>query len=165
MTHELLYIVSPSFTDVEVEGVMKKMEALIAGAEGEIKRHQVVSKLPLAYPIKKMKHGTYVLMHFTAPGEGLAKLERTIRLEHGEEVLRHLLTLVTPGQEDVAFEMIQYEYPLAENKRPVASPRGEKPKAAALPPPPPAVFSEPLSVEELDKKLDEILEDDELKTV
>jgi len=134
--YELLYIVSPSFTDPEVEEVKKKIETLITTEGGEIKEHKVLTKQALAYPIKKMKHGTYLLMHFVLEGSALSKIERILRLELGNEVLRHLVSVVTEEEAKKAFEMLPYTYPLAEKEKRASAPRPAP--RQVLPPPPPA---------------------------
>ena len=161
--YELLYIVSPAFPDAQVKGVMEKVEVLVKGEGGEITKHIVLAKQPLAYPVKKQKHGTYVLMHLTFPPASLSKIERILRLEMSEDVLRHMVTLVTEAEAQAAFELLPYTYPLVDRERPV-SPRSRVHRQE-LPPPPPALSAPKMSVEELDKKLDEILKDDTLEGV
>ncbi len=159
--YELLYIVSPAFTDPQIKEVMHKVEALVTSEGGEVNKHSVLTKQPLAYTIKKQKHGTYVLMHLTLPPSALLKVERILRLEMGVEILRHLVTCVTEVEAQAAFELLPYVYPLSERERP-SSPRPRAPKREL---PPPAVAAPKMSVEELDKKLDEILKDDTLDTI
>ncbi|HBL39807.1 TPA: 30S ribosomal protein S6 [Candidatus Uhrbacteria bacterium] len=161
--YELLYIVSPAFTDPQVKEVMNKVEALVTGEGGEVKKHDVLTKQPLAYPIKKQKHGTYVLMHLTLPPPAILKVERILRLEMGVEILRHMMISMTEVEAQAAFELQPYVYPLSERERP-SSPRPRAPRRE-LPPPPPTVFAPKMSVEELDKKLDEILKDDTLENI
>lgn len=163
--YELLYIVSSAFTDAQVKDVMNKVETLLKGEGGEFQKHEVLVKQALAYPIKKQKHGTYVLAHLTLPGAAITKIDRVLRLEMGDEVLRHLFTSVTEKEAQAAFEMVPYTYPLAEREsRGTSDTRKSAPKRE-LAPPVPAVAAEPMSVEELDKKLDQILEDDTLENV
>lgn len=158
--YELLYIVSSAFAEPQVKGVMDKVEALVTAEGGEIKKHAVLAKQALSYPIKKQKHGTYVLLHLTLPPEALLKVERTLRLEMGEDILRHMVTQVTEAEAQAAFELLPYVYPLTEREHSSASrPRIHRKE---LPPPLPVASAPKMSVEELDKKLDEILDDDTL---
>jgi len=163
--YELLYIVSSAFTDPEVKGIMDKVATLLTGEGGEITKHEVLTKQPLAFPIKKQKHGTYVLMHLTLPGEAITKIDRVLRLEFGDEVLRHMFTQVTEKEAQAAFEIMPYTYPLADREPRGDAPRRSAPRREQLAPPVPAVAVDPMSIEELDKKLDEILKDDTLDTI
>lgn len=161
--YEMLYIVSPVFTDVQVEEVKAKVEAVVTSQGGEIKSHKLLARLPLAYPIKKMKQGVYVIMYFTGTGEMLAKLDRVLRLEHSQDVLRSMVSLVTEEESQAAFDMVPYVHPLIEKEKRAANAPSRFKSASESPSPVPAIMTEsPLSVEELDKKLDEILEDDTL---
>lgn len=161
--YELLYIVSPSFTDPEIDEIKKKVEALVITEGGEIKVHKMLAKQALAYPVKKMKHGIYILMHFILSGGALPKVERVIRLDLGNEILRHMVSVVTEKEANMVFEMDPYTYPLAEKERKAAL---RRPMQRELPPPPPMLVDAPkMTVEELDKKLDEILEDDSLGNI
>ena len=49
----------------------------------------------LAYPIKKKKRALYVINHFTAPAESVAKIDRNAKLS--ELVLRHMITVDEDG--------------------------------------------------------------------
>lgn len=167
MTYELLYIISSACTDVETEELMKKVAGLVEGAGGEIKRHTSMGRFALAYPIKRQKYGTYVLLRATMPGDAVKKVERTLRLDYANQVLRHLVSVLSPVEESAVFEMVAYTYPLAETGFSTGGRddrRRSRPVSAAAP-----LVAAPveaaLSVEELDKKLDEILEDDSLTNV
>jgi small subunit ribosomal protein S6 len=161
--YELLYIVSPSFTDPEVEEVKKKVENLITSEGGEVKAHQTLTKQALAYPVKRMKHGIYVLMHFILDGNALAKVERTLRLDFSNEILRHLASIVTEKEANSKFDLEPYTYPLADKER---KSQTHKQIVRELPPPVPVSVDTPkMTVEELDKKLDEILDDETLGSI
>ena len=92
-----------------------------------------------------------------APTESLKKIDADLRLT--DEVLRHLIVKCEDGipSAKYTFKLEAYQEPLTpEGKRAVArKPRVPKPQI-----PPTAEAVEPISSEELDKKLDEILEND-----
>ncbi|MFH1142272.1 MAG: 30S ribosomal protein S6 [Candidatus Uhrbacteria bacterium] len=165
MKYELLYIVSSSFADAEVEGVQKKIAGIITEVGGQISRDESLGKIKLAYPINHVRHGTYILVHFEAEPEQSNIINNKLRLT--EEVLRHTITKPVPGTENKKFELISYVAPLTTEgfsstvkKKPAPAPR--------LTPPPPTKTEEvapTMTVEELDKKLDEILESDVLKDI
>jgi small subunit ribosomal protein S6 len=156
--YELLYIVPGQYTDEEVQGIMKRVSSLLAKHGCTISREENLGKIKLAYPIKKTRHGSYVLVHFAA--DGLAALERELRMD--EQILRHQIIILPKGAALKKYELTSYVPPLSDEARRDSVPAPQTRPAVALPPPPPAVKPEvpALSVEELDKKLDEILEDD-----
>ena len=163
MKYELLYLISSSFTDTEVEEIQKKVSSMVEEAGSKISRDESLGKIKLAYPIKNARHGTYILLHFEAEPSVLKDLDVKLRLS--EHVLRHTMQKMVPGTEDKKYELISYVAPLTTEGRP-AQPK--KAPVKKLAPPPPATTEETspkMTVEELDKKLDEILESDVLKDV
>jgi small subunit ribosomal protein S6 len=164
MKYELLYIVPTQYTDAEVETVKEKVAGMIAAAQGTVSRNESVGKLKLAYPIKKVRHGTYVLVRFESEPKAIAGIERQLRLT--DEVLRHQVIQLPNGVEDQPFQMISYVAPLSEEARADEQRAPAKPSSAPTAAPAPVKREEvSLSIEELDKKLDEILETDVTKNV
>jgi len=162
MKYELLYIIPSSFADAEVESVQKKIAGIVTEAGAEISRDESLGKLKLAYPINHVRHGTYILVHFTVDPKSIKDLDSKLKLT--EEVLRHTVVKMLPGSEEKKYELTSYVAPLTAEGKPTRS----KPPVKKLAPPPPAQVEETapkMSVEELDKKLDEILESDVLKDV
>lgn len=188
MKYELLYIVPSSFSDTEIEGVQKEVAALVAQEGGTVIRDESLGKIKLAYPIKKVRHGTYIMVQFEAETTILNPLEAKLRLE--DKIIRHLVTAMPAGAENKVFEIASYVAPLsAEGKRqdkpvrqakpapavtaPISSEpateekAGQEAKPELAPPAPskPEETTPKMSVEELDKKLDEILESDDLNDI
>ena len=160
--YELLYIVGTQYTDPEVEGIQKQIVALLEKNAATILRNENLGKIRLAYPIKKMRHGSYILVHFDADPSIMKELNRQLGLT--DEVLRHTLLARAPGAESKKFEISAYVAPLSEEaKRPDAKPatstHREKPAAEEFVAAPVVVAEPAMSMEELDKKLDEILDD------
>lgn len=168
--YELLSIVSNQYTDAEVEAIAGKVKEEITGAGGTVISSEVIGKIRLAYPIKKQRHGTYVLAFFDAEPSALAALTRKLTLS--DELLRHTITARRQGAEATRFELSSYVAPLSEEARQArferqaprerTSERRAPVSAKPLPPPAPVVASlEPkMSIEELDKKLDDMLDKD-----
>lgn len=171
--YELLYIISADYTDDEVVGVQKQVVELIEKEEGKISRNESLGKIKLAYPIKKSKHGTYILVHFESEQASIQPLDRILRLT--DEVLRHQIIIMPAGAEDAKVEINSYVAPLTDEGKkprqprqpsvPVAKPisvPAPTPEPTPIAPPTPVVVDETqsMSMEELDKKLDEILEKD-----
>ena len=165
MKYELLYIISSSFADAEVEGVQKKIAGIVTEVGGQISKDESLGKIKLAYPINRVRHGTYILVYFEAEPEQVKSLNDKLRLN--EEVLRHTITKPVPGAEDKKFELTSYVAPLTAEGFPSAAKKKPAPAPRLAPPPPTKVeeTAPTMTVEELDKKLDEILESDVLKDI
>jgi small subunit ribosomal protein S6 len=166
-TYELLYIVPAQFADTEIDSVRDKIARMTEQTGAKVTRNESLGKIKLAYPIKHQRHGTYVIVHFEAEPNVVAGLDRQLRLS--DEVLRHLIVERDPALDRKEYHIASYVAPLSDEARaerearrgaPVAAP--VKPAAVAvLQPSAPAKAEEmSMSMEELDKKLDEILDQD-----
>lgn len=157
--YEILYIVSSQFTDNEIEEVTKRVAAILAKHGAEIFKQENLGKIKLAYPINRMRHGTYILAYFNAEPETLKKINSELGLSG--EALRHQIIVMPDSAEERTYEIQSYVPPLSEEGK-TASSRSDIVKKKKLMPPAPAKKDDvaPMSVEELDKKLDEILEGD-----
>ncbi len=162
--YELLYIVPTQFADTEIDGLREKMAKAIEQTGAKVTRNESLGKIKLAYPIKHQRHGTYVLVHLEAEPSVIAGLDRMLRLS--DEVLRHIIVDLAPGAEKKAFQITSYVAPLSEEardtRRPTdaAAPRKAVAPVAAEVAAPVKAEEASMSMEELDKKLDEILDKD-----
>lgn len=163
--YELLYILPAKYAETEIDGIRAKVAGMIEAAGGKVSRNESLGKIKLAYVIKKQQHGTYVLVHFGAEPSAIAVIDRQFRLS--DEILRHMIVDLAPGQEKAVVSIQSYVAPLSEEARelprrvataaPTAAPRAAAPAAA------PAAaraadVAPSMSMAELDKKLDEILD-------
>jgi ribosomal protein S6 len=182
--YELLYLVSVKYTGDELLAVSAKVNALIKAANGQIMSTDSLGKLRLAYPIKTVSQASYEVIEFDAPRENLKALERELILL--PEVLRHLITIKrVKGAEEVEHEkrvqdklLKQKENELAATET-VVKPSVEAPAEPVQPVKEKAAETGlkiadrladveihekkekgKVSLEDLDKKLDEILTDD-----
>lgn len=153
MIYEIMYIVPSRYSETEVEGAMQAVQGYIEKHGGKVEKADNLGRMKFAYPIKKNTHGTYVLMYTELEGEAVAKIDTELRL--ADEVLRHLIVKREKGIPTFEWKMTQYQAPItAEGKRAAklkVAPKSDAPKA-------PAVKAEPLSEEEIDKKIDEVLD-------
>ncbi|MFA6525644.1 MAG: 30S ribosomal protein S6 [Patescibacteria group bacterium] len=183
--YELLVIVSSKISEEEIPFVRDKVFELIKKNEGTIVRDNNLGKKKLAYPIKNQRYGFYVQVDFDLPGANLRKIEKELAIM--DEVTRHIVTvrdvLAIARAEKRAKEAKErrIEKPVAEVKPIFAAevPVADKVEAPAVPRP---SFADPkplaeekaekpvkkeqkkVSLEELDEKLDHILDDDILGT-
>ena len=164
--YELLYIVSAQYTDKEVEGIQKLVSDLLEKSGGKVVSQQNLGKIKLAYPIKKQRHGTYILVYFDAEPNTVKETNRLLGLM--DEVLRHTMLARPHGAEERKFEISSYIAPLTEEGKRVEikQTKIERPKIDVqeeLAPPTPSINTaeeSKMSIEELDEKLDKILEGD-----
>jgi small subunit ribosomal protein S6 len=87
--YELVFIVHPDLDETAFTDVVTKVRTWITDAGGEITKLDLWGKRRLAYPIRKVSEGQYVLMQTSfAPTFGIT-LERNLRFL--EPVLRFSL--------------------------------------------------------------------------
>lgn len=109
--YELLYIIASPYTDDEVEQIQGTVEKLLTKQGGEVSRNESLGKIKLAYPIKKEKYGTYVLVHFETDPENISQIERILGLT--DEVLRHMVMALPAGAKDREYDITGYVPPLS----------------------------------------------------
>jgi len=88
-TYEALFICRPELGDEDIQTVVNKTETLIKDNGGTIVRSEVWGKRRLAYEVKKLTEGIYVLVRFEADPSFVEKLENYFRLE--DNVIRYLV--------------------------------------------------------------------------
>lgn len=163
--YELMVLLPMSFTSDEVPGVITKVKGLITEHKGTLVADRSMGKLKLAYPIDHMSHGYYHVIDFDMQTDQLKEFSRSLKL--AKEVLRYILvTKRIKGAEELAAEA-KFEEKLARMRAEEAArereqgdddqprPRKRIAKKTAAP-------KEKLTMEQLDKKLDEILENKDI---
>lgn len=154
MIYEILYILPSKYSDTEVEGVSGEVNTMLEASGAKVLKSEVAGKLKLAYPIKGNNHGTYVLAYIEAEGAKLAKIDQDLKLS--ENVVRHVIVKREKGIPSSTFRLTSYQAPLTpEGKRSASEEKAPRRQTET-----PAETSTKLTVEELDKKLDEILDTD-----
>ncbi|PIS33102.1 MAG: 30S ribosomal protein S6 [Parcubacteria group bacterium CG08_land_8_20_14_0_20_48_21] len=169
--YELLYLIPNTYTDAEVEGIAKKVTARVAKSTA-ITLNQNLGKKRLAYPIDHMTHGNYVVVEFDAEPENIPALTYDLRLT--EELLRHqIIEKRKRTEEEIQTELKRR----AETDRRIAQEREggnrrqDAPKKEAVKVQASAdqlkqesgtEKDHKITLEQLDEKLDEILEGKDL---
>ena len=87
--YELAVLYHPDL-EIDLDKAAKKVEKIIADNGGKVTATDNWGKRKLAYPIKKSEHAVYLFYSLEMPGEGVAKLERTLNIT--DEVIRFLIT-------------------------------------------------------------------------
>jgi small subunit ribosomal protein S6 len=90
--YELVLIVNPEMSDEALDATIEKVSRLITGRGGVLTDTQKWGKRKLAYPIKRLLEGNYVLLKCKMKPASSRELEATLRIS--EEVVRHLLVKV-----------------------------------------------------------------------
>ncbi len=135
--YELTYIISPISGETDTNAVAAKIRSfIISQIAGEIKKEYISEKKRLSFPIKKQSGGFYATVEFQAEPEKIEELKKFLELDN--DVLRHLIIAV-------------------DAKAQVKRPARIKPSVTALPESETGAKSAKVKIEELDKKLEELL--------
>jgi len=158
--YELLYIVPTTYTDDEIGSIETKVSTILEKDGASIDSVTRLGKLKFAYPIKKQRHGHYVLVYFTAPATQLKKIEDHLRIT--EEVLRHMI--VKAEETNPNYNLVQFQEVNIEAKEEARRKRKqeEKQKAEAerASEAKPAEEKKPITEEEVEKKIESALKED-----
>ena len=141
--YEVLCLLSGNHSDDEIIPIKDKIREMIKKRGGLIVSEENFGKRKLAYPIKQIRAGFYILIEFDAETESIKKLDDDLRLS--PEIMRHIVVKraarkpqrlpFTPRPTEK--ESFDFSKPLEEEK-----------------------LKSKMTMEDLDKKLDEILEGD-----
>ncbi|MCH8049543.1 30S ribosomal protein S6, partial [Patescibacteria group bacterium] len=74
MIYELLYIIPSKFSDSEIDGIRGKVASQLETAGAKIEKTEDLGKIKLAYPVKKERHGSYILIFMDVDGDALQKI-------------------------------------------------------------------------------------------
>ncbi|MGC9049035.1 MAG: 30S ribosomal protein S6 [Patescibacteria group bacterium] len=92
MLYELLYIIPPPFTEKDVLNIQKSVDEVIEGAEGKVVSEENLGNRKLAYPIKHIRRGFYILVNFEGEPGNIKKIEKKLKLM--SELLRFLIVKI-----------------------------------------------------------------------
>lgn len=87
--YEVLYILNAKSDDAVRDAQIEKYQGLVTSSNGSVEAVDKWGVKKLAYPIKFMSEGFYVLMTFEAPADFVEELERQMRIS--DEVLRFIV--------------------------------------------------------------------------
>jgi small subunit ribosomal protein S6 len=105
MQYELLYIVPTTFTDDDVSTVEANVKALLEKHGASIVDTKRLGKFRFTYPIKKQRHGHYILVNMETEPQSVLKIDEGLRIS--TEVLRHLI-LRSDEVGNEKYEMVQF---------------------------------------------------------
>jgi small subunit ribosomal protein S6 len=78
--YETIFIAHPDLVEDEVKGLIEKMREVIENLNGELIKVEEWGRRKLAYKLKKLTKGYYILIRFLGNGQVLAEIERNLRL-------------------------------------------------------------------------------------
>ncbi len=151
--YELLYIIANKFTEDEAQTINEKVKGVITANEGNILAAENWGKKRLAYAINLFNYGYYNLIDFDIAGEELAKISRELKISR--EILR--FQIIKKKFKTAA--QIQQDKKIAEK---IIAKTAKKEKEAEEKTKIKAKDKEKLELKDLDKKLDKILDTDDL---
>ncbi len=88
--YELMLVIRPDVPDDRSQAVIDRVTRQITASGGQILKVAPWGRRRLAYPIDRFREGSYHIVLFQAPPDGLVELEHSLLIT--EEVLRHLVT-------------------------------------------------------------------------
>lgn len=78
--YETMVILPDSLDEEGVEGVLQRIRDVVEAQEGRLVEEAYWGKRELAYEIDKRTHGYYAVFDLELSSEGLAELERQLKL-------------------------------------------------------------------------------------
>ncbi|MBI5622085.1 30S ribosomal protein S6 [Candidatus Falkowbacteria bacterium] len=163
--YEILYIIPAEYTVDELPGVQSKIKNILAEYGCVLTYEEDMGKRKLTYPIRQIHHGYYFVAEFNMDPARLSKLNESLRLSPA--ALRHLVvSKVERTSEQMAADKARQAKREAEEIQQATTAR---PRADVKVPvvaverrtasPAPARPASKVSMEELDKKLDELIDE------
>ena len=151
--YEIMYIVPSKYTEGEMDGIIKQVAGIMGSAGAQISDTHNLGKRRLTYPIANQRNGTYILVYFEAEAANILKMDQTLRMT--SEVLRHMIVERDPHIKQIP-TLIDTEDRHSDEQREhrPAAPIQAKPIAPAK--------QASVDINELDRKLDEILTEEVL---
>ena len=87
--YEILYIVRPELDEEQVHEAVGSVDKLIANLGGATVKTDVWGRRRLAYEVRHLREGQYVLTDFRIEPERVPEMEATLKIS--ETVFRHLI--------------------------------------------------------------------------
>ncbi len=146
--YQLTCLFSPLLGQREIEEISQKIKKWIIAKGGSFPEREKASvdfKKRLSYPIKKHQEAFCLNFNFLLTGQLISQLNQRLNLE--KDILRHLINLKQKPKSKSLREDADYQ--IADKIKPLIAQEVPLPKKAAQ--------DKKVKIEELDKKLKEIL--------
>ena len=89
--YECVYILDPALEENTVKDKTERYSEIVTSRKGVIHNVDQWGKRRLAYPIKKLREGSYTLLKFSGNKEILDELNRVFRFD--DAILRHMIVI------------------------------------------------------------------------
>ncbi len=93
--YECMWVVDANVGREDYNKVIAAIKEIVEKGGGAWVNADKWEERRLAYPIKKKKRGLFIINHFSAPTEAVAKIDRNARLS--DLILRHMITVDEDG--------------------------------------------------------------------
>ena len=95
-TYELMFIVRPDMAEEDQDKLISTLETAVTSSGGKVKNVEKMGKRRLAYTVRKLHDGMYILLTFEGGGGLVHELERRLRVT--EPVIKFLTVRVDEEQ-------------------------------------------------------------------
>lgn len=143
--YELICILEPHLEGADLDNFKQSFEKIVSDNNGRIIHFMGPEKRDLVYPINKQKQGIYLISHISLEPENIANISKELRAN--KNVLRSLVTILEVPSESRT-ERPKAQKPLKTRKIPSYAKTSESK---------PADKDDKIKLEEIDKKLDELV--------
>lgn len=162
--YEIMYIIPLKMGD-ESNTTQEKVHAMLQAEGAKITLEENMGKRKLAYPIDHIRHGSYVLVECDLESNKIPKVSEWLRLS-GEILRAQVINKKIKSPEQMAREKALQEKLAKQQARAEAEakiePKAEVKETGSTPSAPKPVEPK-LELDELDKKLEQILENEIVK--
>ncbi|MBL8177094.1 MAG: 30S ribosomal protein S6 [Bryobacterales bacterium] len=131
--YEELYILRPDATEEDVDASVEMVRTIVTTAGGSIDKVDKWGVRKLAYRLKKLNEGFYVLIQFSAKPEVVKELERRLRVS--DAVVKFITVRIDEKLKWLEKRKKIREKRAARKPPPVLGPPAIQPAAPAPPPP------------------------------
>lgn len=162
--YELMVIFSGELAEKDFERELDEMRKVLQESTGGITYEANWGKRNLAFRIKRQQRGYYAVFNFPTAAESIAELQTTIKLN--PQVLRHMLITVPDDYEPGHHEdLVIPEEKQADNNdklRSSASAAGVRKEKETAPKPELSTEDQQKELKNVEKKLEQILENPDI---
>jgi len=111
--YETILITQADFPDDEIQAIIEKYKAIVEARKGLIVKIDKWGKRKLAYEIKKVARGFYVMFDYVGLSDTVDEFERNLKID--DKILK-FMTVKTDDQVDMAAIEKEMAAPSAEEK-------------------------------------------------
>jgi small subunit ribosomal protein S6 len=95
-TYELMFIIRPDMTEEDQDKLISTLESAVTSSGGRVKSVDKMGKRRLAYTVRKLNDGLFMLLTFEGSGGLVHELERRLRVT--EPVIKFLSVRIDEEQ-------------------------------------------------------------------